>query len=135
MKEDITEDYTQEEVEMVYTEDESPMDESDLENEEPSFRLLDDGRILFKKGFNYNDHIVEDSKLVFETPILKPYISKFSRSKNKNITMANVLKLCVLLGCSPNDLFNWESWNERVHELVTSENFEPITMAQIKDML
>ena len=49
--------------------------------------------------------------------------------------MANVLKLCVLLGCSPNDLFNWESWNERVHELVTSENFEPITMAQIKDML
>jgi len=125
----------------AYEHNESPHDEIDLEEEEIEefeeelFFLLDDGRIIFKDGFNYNDHIVEDSKILFETPLLKPYISKFARSKNKNITMANVFKLCVLLDCSPNDLFNWTNWRDKVGELVNSSNFHPITVSQIKVML
>ena len=58
-----------------------------LNEKELPFTLLDDGSIVFKYGFNYGDCIVEDSKMLFETPLLKPYISKFVRGKNKNITI------------------------------------------------
>jgi hypothetical protein len=78
------------------------------------FELNDDGSFMFKDGFIITDEIVDASGYVFETPLLKPYVSKFTNAKNKNITLANVFKLCVLLDCSPNDLFNWEDWSDRV---------------------
>ena len=110
------------------------LESKELEHEE-LFYLMEDGNIVFKQGFNYHDHIVVDSGLLFDTALLKPYISKFVRAKNKNITMANVFKLCVLLNCSPNDLFNWEMWRDRVADKVSNENFNPITTDEIKQML
>ena len=106
-----------------------------LENDKETFTLLNDGRIIFKQGFNYNEDIVEDSRLLFQTPLLKPYISQFARGKNKNITMANVFKVCVILDCSPNDLFNWEDWRGKVMELAITDSFSPITTNDIKGML
>lgn len=99
------------------------------------FILDDSGRITFNYGFNYSDALVEDSKMLFETGLMKPYISKFVTGANKNITMANVYKLCVLLNCSPNDLFNWETWRNKLGELASGDNFTPITTEQIKKLL
>ena len=110
----------------------------DIELDNPNglpFTLVDDGRMIFRYGFNYNDCIVEDSKMLFETPLLKPYISKFACAKNKNITMANVFKLCVLLNCSPNDLFNWDSWRNKVGEAISVDDFSPLTTEEIKGLL
>jgi DNA-binding Xre family transcriptional regulator len=99
------------------------------------FSLDENGRITFNYGFNYSDALVEDSKMLFETGLMKPYISKFVTGANKNITMANVYKLCVLLNCSPNDLFNWETWRNKLGELASEDNFTPITTEQIKKLL
>ena len=99
------------------------------------FTLNDEGRIVFKFGFNYGDCLVEDSKMLFETGLMKPYISKFVTGANKNITMANVYKLCVLLDCSPNDLFNWHTWRNRLGELASKDNFSPLTTEDIKKLL
>ena len=73
--------------------------------------------------------------MLFETGLMKPYISKFVTGANKNITMANVYKLCVLLDCSPNDLFNWETWRNKLGELASKDEFSPLTTEDIKKLL
>mgnify|MGYP005993548339 CR=1 FL=1 len=112
-------------------------DDVEVEDNYPElpFSLDENGRITFSYGFNYNDSLVEDSKMLFETGLMKPYISKFVTGANKNITMANVYKLCVLLDCSPNDLFNWETWRNRLGELASEEKFSPLTTEEIKKLL
>ena len=112
-------------------------DDIEIEDDYPElpFSLDENGRITFSYGFNYNDALVEDSKMLFETGLMKPYISKFVTGANKNITMANVYKLCVLLDCSPNDLFNWETWRNRLGELASNEKFSPLTTEDIKKLL
>ena len=112
-------------------------DDIEIEDDYPElpFSLDENGRITFRYGFNYNDALVEDSKMLFETGLMKPYISKFVTGANKNITMANVYKLCVLLDCSPNDLFNWETWRNRLGELASKEKFSPLTTEDIKKLL
>jgi len=86
------------------------------EEKELPFELNDDGSFMFQDGFIVTDEIVDASSYIFETPLLKPYVSKFTKARNKNITLANVFKICVLLDCSPNDLFNWEDWSSKVKE-------------------
>ncbi len=103
------------------------------EERELPFALEDNGCIVFDEGFIVTDEIVEASSLMFETPLLKPYVSKFTTSKNKNITLANVFKLCVLLDCSPNDLFNWDEWSDRAMGF-TKKNIK-ITNDEIKKMI
>lgn len=112
-------------------------DDIEIEDDYPElpFSLDENGRITFSYGFNYNDSLVEDSKMLFETGLMKPYISKFVTGANKNITMANVYKLCVLLDCSPNDLFNWETWRNRLGELASEDKFSPLTTEEIKKLL
>ena len=109
--------------------------EEDEELPELPFTLTEEGRIDFRYGFNYSDYLVEDSKMLFETGLMKPYISKFVTGANKNITMANVYKLCVLLDCSPNDLFNWETWRNKLGELASKDEFSPLTTEDIKKLL
>lgn len=111
------------------------LEEEDEELTELPFTLTEEGRIVFRYGFNYSDYLVEDSKMLFETGLMKPYISKFVTGANKNITMANVYKLCVLLDCSPNDLFNWETWRNKLGELASKDEFSPLTTEDIKKLL
>ena len=74
------------------------------------FMLSDCGKkIIFPKDFVYSEEINYASKMIFETPLAKSYISQFKNGKKKNIHVANVFKLCIILGCSPNDLFDWEN--------------------------
>lgn len=104
-----------------------------MEERELPFELNDDGSFVFSEGFIITDEIVEASGMIFETPLLKPYVSKFTNAKNKNITLANVFKLCVLLNCSPNDLFNWEDWTHKAMGVTSTDN--KISNDDIKQML
>ena len=90
--------------------------------------------VEFEEDFNYRTDIVERSELVFETPILKPNISAFATGKKRNITMSFIFKLCVVLNCSPNDLYDWGLWREKVMKLMDNEN-RKITNDDIKNLL
>jgi len=105
-----------------------------IENELP-FDLQANGEIVFPEDFVITDEIVGRSKLMFETPLLKPYVSKFIRAANKNISMANVLKFCILLDCSPNDLFNWEEWKGELFARMATDEDYLITHEDIKEIL
>jgi DNA-binding Xre family transcriptional regulator len=107
----------------------------DSQTPEKPFHLQSNGEIIFNEGFIISDEIVERSKMMFETPLLKPYVSKFIRASNKNISMANILKLCVLLQCSPNDLFNWEDWTAEIYARMATKDGYLITHDDIKEIL
>lgn len=99
------------------------------------FVLQEDGTMVFSEGFIITDEVVENSSLLFQTPLLKPYVSKFTTGSNKNITMANVFKLCVMLGCSPNDLFNWEQWRDNIMSAKKVDGEYMFTTEDIKEFL
>ena len=99
------------------------------------FELQEDGSMVFEEGFIIADEVVECSTFLFDTPLLKPYVSKFTTGNNKNITMANVFKLCVLLDCSPNDLFNWEQWRANILSSKKVDGDYMFTTEDIKKML
>ena len=83
-------------------------------------KLSKDGRKLqFPEDFCYSEEVSAMSKEIFETPLAKSYISQFKNGKKKNIHTANVLKLCVILGCSPNHLFDWKRWGKKVSKMHT----------------
>lgn len=103
-------------------------------NELP-FVIAGDGALIFDEDFVITDEIVDSSKYLFETPLLKPYVSKFTTGANKNITMANIFKLCVILGCSPNDLFDWEEWRGRIMAKMATKKDYLLTHSDIKEML
>ena len=87
------------------------------------FMLSDCGKkIIFPKDFVYSEEINYASKMIFETPLAKSYISQFKNGKKKNIHVANVFKLCIILGCSPNDLFDWENWQEKLVKKLNDKN-------------
>tara|TARA_R100001244_G_scaffold86809_2_gene66204 strand:- start:5410 stop:5736 length:327 start_codon:yes stop_codon:yes gene_type:complete len=99
------------------------------------FVLQEGGAMVFEEGFIITDEVVESSSFLFDTPLLKPYVSKFTTGNNKNITMANVFKLCVLLDCSPNDLFNWEQWRNNILSAKKVDGDYMFTTEDIKEML
>ena len=99
------------------------------------FMIASDGALIFDEDFIITDEIVDSSKYLFETPLLKPYVSKFTTGANKNITMANIFKLCVILGCSPNDLFDWEEWRGKVIAKMATNKNSLLTHEDIKEML
>ncbi len=81
-------------------------------------KLSKDGKkLIFPEDFCYSEELCAMSKELFETPLAKSYLSQFRNGKKKNIHTTNVLKMCVLLGCSPNDLFDWENWDKNVNKL------------------
>ena len=45
---------------------------------------LDSKMMIFDEDFIVSDDIVYSSSLLFETPMLLPYVSKFTRGANKN---------------------------------------------------
>tara|TARA_R110000744_G_scaffold200854_1_gene320012 strand:- start:2142 stop:2600 length:459 start_codon:yes stop_codon:yes gene_type:complete len=106
----------------------------DSEYNQLQFVLRQNGTYEFEEDFNYRTDIVERSELVFETPILKPNISAFATGKKRNITMSFIFKLCVVLNCSPNDLYDWGLWREKVMKLMDNEN-RKITNDDIKNLL
>lgn len=102
--------------------------------EELLFELDNTGQVEFVEGFNYRTDIVERSEMLFETPLLKPNISSFATGNRKNVTMAFIFKMCVVLNCSPNDLYNWGEWRSKVMQTIDKNNSK-LTNDQIKDLL
>ena len=110
------------------------------------YRLIDDsynqlqfivdkfGIMEFEEGFNYRTDIVERSELVFDTPIIKSNISTFATGNRRNVTMAYIFKICVVLNCSPNDLYHWQDWRGKVMRVMEDSN-QKITNDQIKELL
>ena len=81
-------------------------------------KLSIEGRkLLFPKDFCYSVELCAMSKELFETPLAKSYLSQFRNGRKKNIHANNILKMCVLLDCSPNDLFDWRNWNKKIARL------------------
>ena len=106
------------------------------------FMLSDCGKkIIFPKDFVYSEEINYASKMIFETPFAKSYISQFKNGKKKNIHVANVFKLCIILGCSPNDLFDWENWQEKLVKKLNDKNSKTtkdmflVTNKEVHEML
>tara|TARA_R100001244_G_scaffold8495_2_gene10651 strand:+ start:490 stop:867 length:378 start_codon:yes stop_codon:yes gene_type:complete len=106
-------------------------------NEYLPFVILDNGALLFDSGYNVTTDIVDNSEILFETRLMKPYVSKFTTGSNKNVTMATIFKLCVIIGCSPNDLFNWEDWRGKLMVKMKDAKTDKylITLDDIKKML
>jgi len=109
------------------------------ENEEPieelnlDVRLSDnDKKIILPDDLN-QVYVKQFSEQVFETPFTKSYVSLFLNGVNKNIHATNLFKFCVLLGCSPNDLFDYENWEYKTSQVINKG--KKVTNEQIKDFL
>ena len=97
-------------------------------------KLSKDGRkLIFPEDFCYSEELYNTSKELFETPLAKSYMSQFRNGRKKNIHCANVLKMCVLLGCSPNDLFDWQNWDKKVNNLYVKKGI--VTNKDISEIL
>ena len=92
----------------------------------------DDKRVLFPSDLN-PINLCRMSEEVFDTPFRKSYVSKFMRGDAKNVHISNVFKFCVLLGCTPNDLYDYENWEYKASQILQAG--KKITNEQIKELL
>ena len=92
----------------------------------------DDKRILLPVDINLAN-LCAMSVEVFETPFEKGYLSKYLSGDNKNVHIANVFKLCVLLGCTPNKLYDYENWEYKASQIIMAGR--KITNEEIKELL
>lgn len=92
----------------------------------------DDKTLILPSDLN-NATILGMSREVFETPFTKSYISNFVQGKKKNIHANNIFKFCVIFGCTPNDLFDYENWEYKSSQILMKN--QKITNEDIKDFL
>ena len=109
----------------------NPEDNTEIIYDKP-YLDLDKQKIILPPDINaYNLSLL--SEKVFETPIARCYVSLFLNRKKKNIHINNIFKFCVLLGCSPNDLMDYENWEYKVSQVLNKG--KKVTNDQIKEML
>ena len=102
-------------------------------NDSKQVRLgSDDKRILFPNDLNPME-LCRMSQEVFETPLQKSYVSKYVKGDAKNVHISNVFKFCILLGCTPNDLYDYENWEYKASQILRKGN--KITNEEIKELL
>ena len=93
-------------------------------DKKPKLVALLDG--VVKASVNQREAIVI-SKEIFRSGLSPASLSRFMSGKHKNVSMITIFKICVSMGCTPNDLFNVESWeNAASYEDLTSSDIQEL---------
>tara|TARA_R110002096_G_scaffold190723_2_gene371914 strand:+ start:11 stop:307 length:297 start_codon:yes stop_codon:yes gene_type:complete len=89
-----------------------------------SFVALLDGKV---KASISNREAVSVSKEMFRAGLSPAALSRFMSGKHKNASMVTIFKMCVSMGCTPNDLFNVDSWGDATsYEDLTSKDIQEL---------
>jgi len=59
---------------------------------------------ILKKSKRTGRDVAEEMRDLFEIPIAVDFISRVNKGIKRNIYSDNIVKLCVVLDCTPNDL-------------------------------
>lgn len=96
-------------------------------------KLSDDDKTLILPTDMHNANLLGMSREIFETPFTRSYISNFVNGNKKNIHAANIFKFCVMLGCTPNQLYDYENWEYKASQILMKN--QKITNEDIKEFL
>jgi len=83
-----------------------------------------DGKV--KASISQREAILK-SKDIFRASLSPASLSRFMNGKHKNVSMTTIFKICVSMGCTPNDLFNVDEWSN-------ASSYEDLTSSDIQEL-